>query len=87
MSGGEACFAEEHRPRWRVIDRKANHSAFNGGKRTPSAYSAIQCGACGAVWRSKAKFVDALPDAPADWFREEPKERHVSRRTKRMSRE
>ena len=47
---------------WRVIVRKANYSAFNGYRRTPSAYSDIQCGECGGRWRTNAAYVDSLPD-------------------------
>lgn len=52
-----------HRAAWRVTVRKANYSAFNGGRRTPSAYSEIACGTCGRRWRTRAAYVDQLPDA------------------------
>lgn len=52
-----------HRGAWLVTVRKANHSAFNGGHRTPSAYSEIWCGTCGRRWRTKAAYVNKLPDA------------------------
>jgi hypothetical protein len=58
------CRVPEHRPRWYVQVRRANYSAFNGGHRTPSAYSAIRCSECGSCWRTKAKYVDTLPDEP-----------------------
>jgi hypothetical protein len=48
---------------WVVEIRKANYSAFNGGRRTPSDYSQVRCTACPAVWRTKAAYVDRLPDA------------------------
>jgi hypothetical protein len=63
MAHGYACRNNEHRPHWRVDVRNANHSAFNGYHRTWSAYSQVSCGQCGAVWRTKAAYVDALPDA------------------------
>lgn len=67
MSGGTACSCAESREpvsvrRWIVIQRKCNHSAFSGYHRTPSAYSAIYCQCCGAIWRTKAAYVDQLPD-------------------------
>lgn len=63
MSGGTACRSQDHRPAWRVVVRGANYSAFNGGRRTPSPYSQLQCGECGAAWRTKAAYVAAIPDA------------------------
>ncbi len=56
-----ACNVPEHRPQWRVVVRKANYSTFNGGKRTPSAYSEVRC-PCGHTWRTRAAYVDSLPD-------------------------
>lgn len=47
---------------WTVFTRNGNYSAFNGGRFTRSAYSAVHCTACGAVWRTKAKYVNGLPD-------------------------
>lgn len=54
----------EHRTEWRVFQRKCNHSAFNGYRRTPSDYSTVQCQApgCGRTWRTKAAYVDEIPD-------------------------
>lgn len=46
-----------HQEHWRVVDRECNYSAFNGYKRTPSAYSAVRCLLCGAWWRTKAAYV------------------------------
>ena len=45
---------------WVIIDYKCNYSAFNGWKYTPSDYSSVNCGACGAIWRTKAKYVNRL---------------------------
>jgi uncharacterized Zn finger protein len=53
---------------WRVIQRKCNHSAFNGYHYTPSDYSAVRCEKCGHIWRTKAKYVDDLQDAPENWY-------------------
>ncbi len=48
-----------------VIARNENHSAFNGYKRTWSEYSHVRCTrpGCYGDWRTKAKYVDHLPDA------------------------
>lgn len=79
MSGGAACQCSEksepltqpagsNRPArlWRVLQRRCNHSAFNGYHRTPSEYSTIQCLRCGAAWRTKADYVWRLPDRAED---------------------
>lgn len=61
-----ACTDKAHKPAWRVDVRRANFSAFSGGRRTPSPYSQVRCGTCGAVWRTKAAYVDELPgDRPS----------------------
>lgn len=57
-----ACRNPEHRSSWVVIQRKANRSAFSGYRLTPSDYSAVRCTVGGAVWRTKAKYVDTLRD-------------------------
>jgi hypothetical protein len=62
MSGGTACGVRGHRSSWEVLVRNANYSAFNGGRRTPSAYSSLRCRACKAVWRTKAAYVKYVPD-------------------------
>lgn len=64
MSQGIACQVRGHQSSWVVLVRNANYSAFNGGRRTPSAYSSLQCKACKAVWRTKAAYVKTLPDTP-----------------------
>lgn len=51
------------RSAWTVDVREANYSAFNGYRRTPSAYSQVRCAGCGSVWRTKAKYVATLPDS------------------------
>jgi hypothetical protein len=58
-----AC-GREHRATWTVIQRHGNRSAFNGYHWTRSDYSACLCGTCGRVWRTKAAYVEHLPDAP-----------------------
>ena len=62
MSQGESCKNPDHKPHWFVVTRKANYSAFNGYHWTPSDYSEVRCGMCGSRWRTKAKFVDDLPN-------------------------
>lgn len=54
---------EAHRASWVVEARRRNYSAFNGYRHTPSDYSQVRCLECRAVWRTKAKYVEALPDA------------------------
>ena len=49
-----------HKARWRVVQYRCNFSAFNGGHKTPSAYSAIRCLECGRYWRTKASYVERL---------------------------
>lgn len=63
MSGGTACKERSHRASgaWLVVQRKMNASSFNGGRATPSAYSCVKCVDCGAIWRTKANYVDGLP--------------------------
>lgn len=63
MSQGTTCRVKEHRPRWEVLQRRYNRSAFNGYRRTPSAYSLVYCPECGGVWRTKAAYVNGLPDS------------------------
>lgn len=63
MSGGIACTcpAPERALRpWVITRYKHHHSAFNGYKKTPSAYSSIQCIKCGHSWRTKAAYVESL---------------------------
>jgi hypothetical protein len=69
MSGGQACSCArslrgaERRSTWRVYQRNGNASAFNGGRWTSSDFSAVLCTACGARWRTRAKYVPLLKDA------------------------
>lgn len=67
MSQGTSCKIASHRPRWVVIQRLGNASAFNGYHWTPSDYSCVRCPICPAHWRTKAAYVSSLPDAPKDW--------------------
>ncbi len=65
MSSGVFCRAPgQHRGSWMVRTRKANYSAFNGYHYTPSDYSEVICPACPGRWRTKANYVDDLPDEP-----------------------
>ena len=45
---------------WRVDVYRGNYSAFSGYRFTPSDYSQVSCTECGAVWRTKAKYVEDL---------------------------
>jgi hypothetical protein len=62
---------ERRRPaadrRWVVLQRRCNHSAFSGYRHTPSDYSEVACLSCFAIGRTKAAFVDALPDDHGQW--------------------
>jgi len=46
-----------------VTTRKANFSAFNGYRRTPSDYSELRCLDCGHFWRSKSPSVASIRTA------------------------
>lgn len=66
MSSGPKCKCIERRiyplakRNWIVTTYKANYSVFNGGIRTASAYSEVQCHRCGERWRTKGAYVDQL---------------------------
>ena len=65
MSNNVPCRCESQdaaRKHWRVRQRKCNHSAFAGGRYTPSEYSEVTCLQCQGSWRTKAAYVDELPD-------------------------
>lgn len=47
--------------KWRILQYKCNHSAFNGWRYQRSDYSAITCLRCRMVWRTKANYVEQLP--------------------------
>jgi hypothetical protein len=47
---------------WFVLQRYCNHSAFNGYHLTSSDYSTVHCIKCGAIGRTKAKYVALLRD-------------------------
>jgi len=51
---------------WCVTQRYCNHSAFHGGRYTPSDYSEVYCRVCGAIGRTRAKYVDQLKDCKRD---------------------
>ena len=65
MTGGTACRNPDHRPHWVVLQRNCNQSAFSGYRKTPSDYSEVCCmvDGCHSVWRTKAAYVNQLPDA------------------------
>lgn len=51
---------DERRAEWVVTVYKANHSSFNGRRRTASAYSQVLCKKCKGYWRTKAAYVETL---------------------------
>jgi hypothetical protein len=51
-----------HQRRWRVRDRNCHYSAFSGYHWTSSNYSSVQCFGCGRIWRTRAAYVDVLPN-------------------------
>lgn len=67
----ETCRNTTHRDdgQWIVIHRRCNYSAFNGYKRTPSAYSLVGCKECSKLWRTKAKYVWRLSDGTMEEIR------------------
>jgi hypothetical protein len=71
MSGGVVCQCltgtlkqrkARRKTAWEVTQRNCNHSTFNGNRRAASSYSAVHCLLCHASWRTKAQYVDELPD-------------------------
>jgi len=69
MSGGPGCECrgKNRRDSWRVTQRRGNHSAFNGYRWTPSAYSEVRCLRCLRSWRTRAQYVDLLPSELIGW--------------------
>ena len=59
--------AIEHRL-WEVWERNCNYSHFERPKGCwhPSDYSLVYCKVCKALGRTKAKYVDLLPDRETD---------------------
>jgi len=67
MSGNVPCNCPERKKplaqrNWVVSQRNHNRSAFNGYHYTPSAYSTVTCRGCHGFWRTKAAYVNQLPD-------------------------
>jgi len=67
MSQGVSCKCPESKKpvgerRWVVIQRNCNHSAFNGYRQTFSDYSSVTCHVCAVIWRTKASYVNRLPN-------------------------
>jgi len=52
-----------------TVHRYHNHSHFEypKGAAHPSDYSTVRCLSCGAIGRTKAKYVDFLKDDPEAW--------------------
>lgn len=51
-----------NRRAWTVWQRHCSHSAFNGYRRKVSQYSTVRCLVCGALGRTRARWVDQIPD-------------------------
>jgi len=65
MSQGTRCrCAESKKPieqrNWEILQYKCNYSAFSGYRYTQSDYSAVRCGGCSMVWRTKANYVNKI---------------------------
>lgn len=67
MSQGVSCKDPAHKPSWFVTQRNQRCSAFDGYHPMWSEYSCVRCPICPTAWRSKAAFVDKLPNAPRNW--------------------
>lgn len=63
---GNACKCKPRRVV--VMDRECHYSAFAGYRRTPSRYSLVRCEHCGAMWRTRANYVQISPDAPVSSY-------------------
>lgn len=61
---GHCTDSKAHRISWVVTMRQYNASAFNGYRPTRSDYSEVRCPICPGRWRTKAAYVDRLPDEP-----------------------
>ena len=87
MSGGLACRNRSHE--WVVTARECNYSAFNGYRRTPSAYSEVWCLDCshGGIWRTKAKFVARLRDMRVEDAHKERERKERKRRRQQRTKE
>ncbi len=55
-----------------ITMRNCNYSAFNGYRRTHSDYSHVIClrHGCMGSWRTKAQYVDNLPDVDYEYCRQ-----------------
>jgi hypothetical protein len=67
MSQSFSCHCEERKKpvdqrAWEVWQRSQHRSAFAGYRPTSSDYSTVFCRKCGAQGRTKAEYVDDLPD-------------------------
>ena len=68
MSGWSACRCEgtrkEKMKNWVVRERNCNYSYFEypKGEKHYSDYSLVVCKKCGGMFRTKAKYVESLPD-------------------------
>lgn len=51
---------------WVVVARRCNYSAFNGWRYTPSDWSEVFCKGCHALGRTRASYVEDLPNGEID---------------------
>lgn len=68
MSAWISCTCEPRdRENYVVMVRKGNYSYFESPKGGfhPSDYSLVKCLKCAGMWRSKAKYIDDLPNLAA----------------------
>lgn len=56
----DVCKCKPESGNLRVMHLYHNHSAFNGYKWTPSAYSTVECTLHHRAWRTKARYVVKL---------------------------
>lgn len=61
------CVDPAHRKYWHVVGRNRRCSAFDGYQVMWSPNSDVRCPVCLKIWRTGAKYVNSLPDAPKDW--------------------
>ncbi|MBM3299830.1 MAG: hypothetical protein FJY85_07735 [Deltaproteobacteria bacterium] len=68
LSVSFGCHCEERRKpvgerKWEVLARHYQCSAFYGYREMYSDYSLVRCKTCGAIGRTKAAYVNELPNA------------------------
>ena len=72
-----SCTGKDKRKKWVVTGRRCNYSYFETPKGGwhHSDYSQLRCKECGGLWRTKAKYVDDIPDdTDPQWVDEQSEE-------------